>query len=403
MESTISRDILLGAAGQFGLPLYVYDAATIVRQVDRLRDAFTVPRLEIRYACKALSNGAILRLLHAAGCGMDTVSAGEAMLALRAGVEPSAISFTPNGIHLDEYDWAVRAGLRIHVDRMDVLTWLGRHHPGTAVTLRFNPGIRAGGHEKLQVGTSGSKFGLPAYSLDDVVGLLRGTSLRVTGVHVHVGSDIGSMDHFADALEFLLGIGAMFGHTLEHVDIGGGFKVRYHPSDPVFDLPLFGAEVSARFNAFCRDIGRPLALTLEPGKFLVSEAGYFLFDVSGVRDDHPTSMAWVNSGFNHFVRPMNYGAYHHIANVSNPDGDERHYDIVGYLCETDTFAVQRPLPEVRGGDVLCLFNAGAYGYSMASQYNMRPRPAEVLFADGTCTLIRRRETFEDLFRTDLAL
>jgi diaminopimelate decarboxylase len=220
---------------------------------------------------------------------------------------------------------------------------------------------------------------------------------------VHVGSDIGSMDHFADALEFLLGIGAMFGDTLEHVDIGGGFKVRYHPSDPVFDLPLFGAEVSARFNAFCRDIGRPLALTLEPGKFLVSEAGYFLFDVSGVRDDHPASMAWVNSGFNHFVRPMNYGAYHHITNLTRPDGEERHYDIVGYLCETDTFAVQRPLPEVRTGDVLCLFNAGAYGYSMASQYNMRPRPAEVLLADGACTLIRRRETFEDLFRTDLAL
>jgi diaminopimelate decarboxylase len=403
MESTLSRDILLGAAGRFGLPLYVYDARTIARQVSRMRDAFTVPRLEIRYACKALSNGAILRLLHGLGCGMDTVSAGEAMLALRAGVEPSSISFTPNGIRLDEYDWAVREGLRIHVDRMDVLEWLGMHHPGAAVTLRFNPGIRAGSHEKLQVGSSGSKFGLPASSLDDVVSVLRKTALRVTGVHVHVGSDIGSIAHFSDALDFLLGIGAMFSDTLEHVDIGGGFKVRYHPSDPVLDLPAFGAAVSDRFNSFCNEISRPLALTLEPGKYLVSEAGYFLFEVSGVREDHPTAMAWVNSGFNHFVRPMNYGAYHHIANLTRPEGEERHYDVVGYLCETDTFAVQRPLPEVRSGDVLCLFNAGAYGYSMASQYNMRPRPAEVLFADGECRLIRRRETFEDLILTDLGV
>lgn len=401
MEPTIPIPALLDAATQFGLPLYVYDAGMIAQRVHDLRHSFLVPALEIRYACKALTNAAILRHLQQLGCGVDTVSQGEARLALHVGFPPGSISFTPNGVGLPEYDWAIRQGLRIHADRMDVLAWMDGHHPGTAVTLRFNPGIRAGGHEKLQVATAGSKFGFPANQLDEVVSFCRRSSLRVAGVHVHLGSDILGMEQFADALEFLLGIAALFPETVEHIDIGGGFKVAYQPGEDPLDLYSFGQAVSDRFNEFCRGIGRPLALTLEPGKFLVSEAGYFLMEVTAVRKGHPTSLAWVDSGFNHFVRPMNYGAYHHLVHLNRPEGPEEHYDIVGYLCETDTFATQRPLPELQPGDVLCLCNAGAYGYSMASQYNLRPRPAEVIHLDGRNRLVRRRETWEDLVLTDL--
>jgi len=401
MTPSIPTPALLDAAARHGLPLFVYDAGVITRRVDELNRSFHVPKLEIRYACKALSTAAILRHLRSLGCGIDTVSEGEARLALRAGFAPEAISFTPNGVSLAEYDFAVRAGFRIHVDRMDVLAWLDQHHPGTAVTLRFNPGIRAGSHEKLQVATAGSKFGFPAAQLDEVVSVCRRGSLRVAGVHVHLGSDIVGMDQFADALEFLLGIASLFPDTIEHIDIGGGYKVAYQPGDESLDVYAFGQAVSDRFNEFCREIGRPLALALEPGKFLVSEAGYFLMEVTGVRDDHPTSLAWVNSGFNHFVRPMNYGAYHHLVNLSHPEGAVHHYDVVGYLCETDTFASQRPLPQVTAGDILCLCNAGAYGFTMASQYNLRPRPAEVLYDHGESRLVRRRETMDDLLASDL--
>lgn len=401
MPLTIPRPVLLQAAEDFGLPLYVYDAGVITRQVRQLREAFHLPRLEIRYACKALHTIGVLRHLLAEGCGMDTVSPNEAIAAQRAGANARDISFTPNGVRLDEYDWAIRAGYRVHIDRLDVLTWIANHHPGAAVTLRFNPGIQAGGHEKLQVGISGSKFGFPANEVGELIRLIRDSTLRVNGVHMHLGSDIENTAQFLDALEFLLGLAGHFTDGLEHVDIGGGFKVRYHPADPVFDMQAFGKAVSDRFARFCSAVGRPITLVLEPGKYLVSEAGYLLLQVTSVRERQPASMAWVQSGFNHFLRPMYYGAYHHFLHLNRPEGPERCYDIVGYLCETDTFATGRWLPELRAGDILCLCSAGAYGITMASQYNLRPRPAECLYSGDAVSLIRRRETTDDLLATDL--
>ncbi len=394
---------LLSYASSYGLPLFVYDGATITRQVQALKSAFRVAALDIRYASKAQNTIAILKHIYAEGCGIDSVSPGEMTMALQAGVPPSRISFTPSGVMYDEYDFAIKNGIHIHVDQLHVLEWLHQYYPATEVTLRFNPGVRAGGHEKLQVGSDGSKFGFLRTQVDEVLEMTSRISIRVTGVHMHLGSDISDSVSFDKAYDYLLSIAMHWKDSIEHVDLGGGFKIPYHPEDHSIDIQTFGAKVSLRFHEFCRELGRDIKLILEPGKFLVSEAGVLLMQVTGLRETDDYSMVYVQSGFNHFLRPMNYGAYHHIINLSNPDGIIKDYDVVGYLCETDTFAYKRPLNEVRQGDILCLFNAGAYGYTMSSNYNGRPKPAEILIRNGDAQLIRRAETLEDLLKTDMGI
>lgn len=393
---------LLSLADTHGLPLFVYDGSTIARQIESLRSAFDVPSLEIHYACKALNTIGIVKLIHQHGCGIDTVSPGEIMIAMQAGVPASEISFTPSGVLTEEYAFAIGKGVHVHVDQFHVLEWLDAHYPGLEITLRFNPAIQAGGHSKLQVGSDGSKFGILSHQVEAIKEKTRSLSLRITGVHMHLGSDIGDSGSFDQAYEYLLAIARHWADTIECIDLGGGFKIPYHPQDHSIDMPAFGQKISKRFKQFCEEIGRPLTMVIEPGKYLVSAAGYLLMEVSAIRDGGTISMAFVSSGFNHFLRPMNYGAYHHIINLSNPEGETLHYDIVGYLCETDNFASNRPMHKIRKGDILCLMNAGAYGYTMASNYNTRPRPAEVLIAeDGRPHLIRRAEGFADILRTDL--
>ncbi len=401
MVTSISSDILLSLADRHGLPLFVYDGNVIRDQVNKIKTAFEIPRLEIRYASKAQNTIAILHHVYQQGCGIDAVSPGEITMALRAGIPPSSIGFTPSGVILDEYRFAIEHGVHIHVDQPHVLEWLDQNYPGQEVTLRFNPGITAGGHTKLQVGAEGSKFGIPSSQVKEIVALTRKLSLKVTGVHMHLGSDIGESESFDAAYEYLLSVSKLWLNTLDHVDLGGGFKIPYHPDDASLDMLSFGKKVSERFNTFCQEIGKDIALVFEPGKFLLSAAGSLLMEVTGVRHAGDISMVYVQSGFNHFLRPMNYGAYHHIVNLSNPGGEPQLYDVVGYLCETDTFAINRSIPEIRRGDILCLMNAGAYGYSMSSNYNGRTRPAEVLVYNGAMKLIRRAETIEDILRTDL--
>ena len=402
MFYSIPHDVMLLQSRQFGLPLFIYDAGIIDRQIETLTGAFDVPSLHIRYACKALSTIGILKHIYQRGCGIDTVSPGEILMAIKAGVPPAEISFTPSGVVQEEYAYAISKGIHIHVDQFHILEWLDQNFPGTEVTLRFNPGIQAGGHAKLQVGSTGSKFGFSADDVLKVKTLTDNLSLRVTGVHMHLGSDIGDSESFDQAYEYLLNIAKLWKDTIDRIDLGGGFKIPYHPNDHSIDMKAFGQKVSKRFNLFCDEIGKKITMVLEPGKFLVSGAGYLLMEVAAVKENVTGPMVFVASGFNHCLRPMSYGAYHHLINLSNPEGEVKNYDVVGYLCETDTFAVNRPLHEVRRGDVLCLMNAGAYGYTMSSNYNARLRPAEVLLQkNGKAELIRRAETIEDLLKTDL--
>lgn len=399
---TIPREELLSIGEEYGFPLFVYDAEVIRRQIRLLKESYSASTPEIRYACKALNTIAILRLIYQNGCGIDTVSPGEITMALQAGVPADQISFTPSGVLPAEYEFAIRKGVRIHADQLSSLQWIDQYKPGTKVTLRFNPGVKAGSHQKVQVGSSGSKFGFSADQVQEVKHWTEQSSLKITGVHMHLGSDISDSDSFNQAYDYLLSVALLWQDTIDHVDLGGGFKIPYHPEDHAIDMQHFGGKVSERFETFCKKLGRKINLVIEPGKYLVSQSGYFLMQTAAVREAGHTDMAYLSSGFNHFVRPMNYDAYHHLINLSNPTGALNDYDVVGYLCETDTFALNRQMNEIRQGDVICLLNAGAYGYTMSSNYNGRPRPAEVLYDQGTTTLIRRAETIEDLLKTDLS-
>mgnify|MGYP006267869167 CR=1 FL=1 len=385
---------------QYGCPLYVYDSAIIERQYKRLTSAFEVPDLKLNYACKALSNVNILRLFKHWGAGLDTVSVQEVALGLQAGFDPQDIIYTPNCVSLDEIELAVQHGVKINIDNISILEQFGQAFPDVPVCIRINPHIMAGGNVKTSVGHIDSKFGISIHQMPLVHRVVEATGLKVEGVHMHTGSDILDPEVFLSGAEILLNVAKKF-PDLGYIDFGSGFKVPYKLGDVETDIEELGRSISARFRKFCEEYGRDLTLMFEPGKFLVSEAGYFLAQVNVIKQTTSTVFAGVDSGLNHFIRPMFYNAYHKITNVSRTKGRKRFYTVVGYICETDTFGVNRQMTELQEGDIICMHNAGAYCFSMASNYNSRYRPAEVLVHEGQAHLIRERETLEDLMRSQV--
>ena len=399
MENTLLTSI----ANQFGSPIYVYDAEKMEHQYKRLTQAFqNVPKLRINYAVKALSNVNILSYMHNLGAGLDTVSIQEVKLGLSAGVPAQMIIFTPNGVSLEEIEEAAELGVQINIDNLSILEQFGSKHPDVPVCIRINPHVMAGGNANISVGHIDSKFGISIHQLPHIVRIVENTGMCINGIHMHTGSDILDIDVFLHAAEILFTTAKSF-HDLEFLDFGSGFKVPYHPNDIETNIEELGQKLGERFKSFCKDYGKELTLAFEPGKFLVSEAGYFLTQVNVVKQTTSTVFAQVNSGFNHLIRPMLYGSQHHIENISNPNGRERFYSVVGYICETDTFANNRRINEISEGDLLCFHNAGAYCFSMASNYNSRFRPAEIFWHQGEAKLIRKAEQFDDLLHNQVVL
>ena len=394
---------LTSIAKEHGSPIYVYDAEKIESQYNRLTNAFkNVGNLRINYAVKALSNVNILSLMHSLGAGLDTVSIQEVKLGLYAGVPAEMIIFTPNGVSIEEIEEAATLGVQINIDNLSVLEQFGNKHPKVPVCIRINPHVMAGGNANISVGHIDSKFGISIHQLPHIVRIVDNTGMRINGIHMHTGSDILDIDVFLHAAEILFSTAHSFS-DLKFLDFGSGFKVPYHPNDIETNIEELGEKLGDRFAAFCQDYGKELTLTFEPGKFLVSESGYFLSKVNVVKQTTSTVFAQVNSGFNHLIRPMLYGAQHHIENISNSKGRERFYSVVGYICETDTFANNRRINEISEGDILCFHNAGAYCFSMASNYNARFRPAEILWHEGEAKLIRKEEQFDDLLNNQVVL
>ncbi len=387
---------------KYGAPLYVYDTAHMEMQYRRMIDAFSVSRLRLNYAAKALSNINILSFFQRLGSGLDTVSIQEVMLGLKAGFAPRDITFTPNCVGLDELLEAVALGVRINIDNISILEQFGQARPDVPVCIRINPHIMAGGNLKTSVGHIDSKFGISIHMMPMVHRVVEATGLRVEGIHMHTGSDILDPDVFVAGADVLLKYAAEF-PDLDYVDFGSGFKVPYQEGDIETDMEELGEKMSERFREFCAEYGRDLEMVFEPGKFLVSAAGSFYVKVNVIKYTTSTVFAGVDSGLNHLLRPMFYNAHHHISNVSNPEGKPRFYAVVGYICETDTFGINRRIPEIREGDILRIHNAGAYGHVMASNYNSRFRPAEVMIYQGKDFLIRERETMEDLLRGQVAV
>ena len=394
---------LLSIAKQAEGPVYVYDSSKIKSQYLRLKKAFSaVTKLKINYACKALSNISVLKLMKTMGSGLDTVSIQEVQLGLEAGFKSDNIIFTPNGVSLEEIEAVANMGVQINIDNLSILEQFGTKHPKIPVCIRINPHVMAGGNSNISVGHIDSKFGISIHQIPHVLRIVENTKMRINGVHMHTGSDILDIEVFLHASEILFNTALQF-KNLSFIDFGSGFKVPYREADIETNIEELGEKLSKRFNDFCKTYGKTLELAFEPGKFLVSEAGYFLTKVNTVKQTTSTVFAQVDSGFNHLIRPMLYNSYHKIINISNSEGRERFYTVVGYICETDTFGNNRKISEISEGDFIAFKNAGAYCFTMSSNYNSRYRPAEVLWHNSRPHLIRKQETFEDLLQNQILI
>ena len=397
----MERTQLLELANTYGSPLYVYDTDKIESQYNRLTGAFSnVKNLKLNYAVKALSNINILKFFKNLGAGLDTVSIQEVQLCLTTGIDPKDIIFTPNGVSLAEIEEVAKLGVQINIDNLSILEIFGQKHPEIPVCVRINPHIMAGGNSKISVGHIDSKFGISIHQVPHIKRVVDNTGMNINGIHMHTGSDILDIDTFLRATEILFDVAKQF-DNIDFIDFGSGFKVPYKEGDISTDIEQLGVQLSERFNEFCLEYGKEITLMFEPGKFLVSEAGSFLAKVNVVKQTTSTVFAHVDSGFNHLVRPMMYDSYHHITNISNPEGRDRYYSVVGYICETDTFASNRRIAEISEEDVLCFHNAGAYCFSMASNYNSRYLPAEVMVHQGKDYLIRKRQTIQDILHNQV--
>ena len=399
----MNHSILKSIAEKHNCPIYVYDGNKIKKQYERLTNAFSsIKNLRINYACKALSNISILSLMRSMGSGLDTVSIQEVQLGLKAGFKAENIIFTPNGVSMNEIEKVASLGVQINIDNLTILEQFGSKYQDIPVCIRINPHVMAGGNSNISVGHIDSKFGISIHQIPHILRIVENTKMHINGVHMHTGSDILDIEVFLHAAEILFETASKF-NDLDFIDFGSGFKVPYKFGDIETNIEELGEKLSKRFHSFCKTYGKDLELAFEPGKFLVSEAGYFLTKVNAIKQTTSTVFAQVDSGFNHLIRPMLYGSHHEIINISNPKGKERFYTVVGYICETDTFGNNRKISEISEGDTLAFKNSGAYCFTMASNYNSRYRPAEVLWYKEKSFVIRKEETFDDLVQNQILI
>ncbi len=401
MYQPVTREQLLAVANEFGTPVYVYHAEKIAQQFHKLQEAFKGHPTKFFYACKALTNINILKYLKSLGANLDCVSINEVMLGIKAGFEPKQILFTPNCVDFNEILQAKELGVNLNIDNISILEQFGNTFGNSyPVCIRINPHIEAGGNYKISTGHIDSKFGISIHQLRHIERVVKTTGLWVQGLHMHTGSEIKDVNVFMETLEIMFELARHF-KQLEFIDLGSGFKVPYKEGDPETDVYTLGQKLTEALKEFEQEYDHKLEVWFEPGKYLVSECGSFLVSTNIIKQTTATVFVGVNSGFNHLIRPMFYDSYHHITNLSNPTGAERIYTVVGNICETDTFAWDRVLNEVREGDIIQFHNAGAYGFEMSSNFNSRLRPAEVMIKDGHAVLIRERDEFKDLLRNQI--
>ena len=401
MSLTISNNQLTALAENFGTPLYVYNADKITDQYQLLQHAFKGVNAQFFFACKSLTNINILKHIRSLGCNIDCSSINEAKLAVLAGFNPSNILYTSNGIAFEEIEEAVGLGINVNIDSLSNLEKFGKKYGHSyPVGIRLLPNIMAGGNLKISTGHDKSKFGIPLEQLDSILNLVKQYQINIAGLHVHTGSEIKDVAVFMQVADIFFELVPLF-PELVFLDLGGGFKVPYKENETGTDIALLAEKVQAALIRLNEQYGRNFQVWFEPGKYLVSESGSFITTVNVIKKNKAAIFVGVNSGFNHLIRPMFYDAYHKIDNISNPEGPIQHYAVVGNICETDTFAWDRPLNEVREGDLLVFNNAGAYGFEMGSNYNSRFLPAQVMLKEGQVHLIRKRDVFEDLLRNQI--
>lgn len=399
MSEVLSHNKLAAIADEFGTPVYIYHAEKIAEQYQKLKDAFADQDVVFFYASKALTNVNVLSYIKSLGANVDCSSVNEVKLALHAGFTPDKILYTSNGIAFEEIKEAKHLGVHINIDSLSNLEKFGKKFGHCyPVGIRLRPNILAGGNLKISTGHDKSKFGIPIDQFEKIIECVEKNNLFIQGLHIHTGSEIKDADVFVKGIEKLFDIIPHF-KELEFIDLGGGFKVPYKEGDSKTDINLLAQKVKEAFANHPNP--KHLQIWFEPGKFLVSEAGYFVTQVNVLKETSSTIFAGVNSGFNHLIRPMFYNAYHRIENISNEFGPKKIYTVVGNICETDTFAEDRQINEIKEGDYLVFYNAGAYGFEMSSNFNSRLKPAEVLVKNRKPVLIRKRDVFEDLLRNQV--
>lgn len=397
----LSGEFLVKLANEYGTPLYVYHAERIKEQYNKLTSAFQDDRATFFYACKALTNVNILKYIRSIGCNIDCSSSNEVMLALHAGFSPEKILYTSNNISFAELEEVASKGVNINIDSISNLGKFGRKFGSSyPVGIRLRPNILAGGNLKISTGHDASKFGIPLESITEIHNVVRETGVKIRGLHIHTGSDIKDVDVFVKGVEILYSLTEQF-PGIEFLDLGGGFKVSYRDSDHETDIEELGRKLGDSLHAFEKRSGKKLKLWFEPGKFLVSEAGYFISNVNVIKETTSVTFVGLDTGLNHLIRPMFYDAWHTIINISNPGGETQRYTITGNICETDTFATNREVNTIREGDYLVFRNAGAYCFEMSSNYNSRYKPAEIMVEGGTARVIRRADGFDDLLRNQI--
>lgn len=397
--SNISNEQFIQVAQQFGTPVYIYNIDIITQQYQKLLAAFNKPNTHFFYACKALTNINILKHIKNIGCNIDCSSINEVKLALHAGFAPRQILYTSNGINFNEIAEAKNLGVYITIDSLSNLEKFGKKYGNTyGLSVRIRPNIMGGGNINISTGHDESKFGIPITQLDQLIAIVELYNINITGLHIHTGSDIKDVDVFMQGIDVLFSIVQHF-KNLQFIDLGSGFKVKYKTDDCETDIELLAQKIYEAFEQ--HESTKHLQIWFEPGKFLVSQCGYFLTKVNIIKVNKEATFASVDSGFNHLLRPMFYNAYHAISNITNANGVAKEYAVVGNLCETDTFAWQRQIAEINEGDLLCFNNAGAYGFAMSSNYNSRYKPAEVMYKNNEFILIRKREVFDDLLHNQI--
>jgi len=410
---------------KYGTPLYVYDADIIKQQVEKFKIAFGTINYKVMYAVKSCSNISIIKYMKLLGTGLDTVSIPEVQMGLSLGFDPEDIVFTPNVVDFNEIKKAVDSGVSINIENLQNLESFGKEY-GSAypVCVRLNPNMiseiesgKATGLDFASVNKehydkvsdaqvsawhNQSKFGISLTQFDDILKIVEKYGLRINGLHLHSSHVILDKAVFEKGVKSLFEIARQFEH-LEYIDLGGGIMVRHKPDDVVIELSDAGPILKRELYAFCRETDKTITVWFEPGRFLMSEAGFLFTEAVVLKTNGWIDFVGTNTGFHHLVRPMMYNAYHSIENISNPKGPIKKYNVVGNLCEIDNLACDRELNEVRVGDLLMIKNAGAYGFTMSSNYNSRPKPAEVLIINGQDKLIRKRETYADLVRNQVEI
>lgn len=403
MSEVLSNNQLAAIADEFGTPVYIYHAEKIAEQYQKLKDAFINQDVVFFYASKALTNINVLRYIKLIGANVDCSSVNEVKLALHAGFDPEKILYTSNGITFEEIEEAKNLAVHINIDSLSNLEKFGKKFGHSyPVGIRLRPNILAGGNLKISTGHDKSKFGIPVDQFEKIIECVEKNNLFIQGLHIHTGSEIRDVDVFVKGIEKLFDIIPHF-KELEFIDLGGGFKVPYKEGDSETDIILLAKKVKEAFLNHPNPGNKHLQIWFEPGKFLVSAAGYFVTQVNVLKESSSTIFAGINSGFNHLIRPMFYNSYHRIKNISNEKGLKKIYTVVGNICETDTFAEDREINEIREGDYLVFYNAGAYGFEMSSNFNSRLKPAEVLVENGKPVLIRKRDVFEDLLKNQIII